>query len=269
MTLTIIKLYIYQLYYYYHEESSFSILYNHQLPILLLRYGKPIYFAIVATALRLQFNSKMKSTFDLSTFTLSLLESFIKSKEVKELNYHYAAYFACVEELFDLTPVYNSINELNALSAVLHHLKDNITHLLEEEIIGFIRISLKLLNRHLRTEHGERRNDELREFANWLFNHYLFGIQAALPFFKSKGVRKIAYQLIKGLCAYHHINKHIAISVKKLMNHCKGLEKEEGEFRTTEFIGMKNLGATCYINSLLQQLYHTVFPKLLLDEDTS
>jgi uncharacterized UBP type Zn finger protein len=46
------------------------------------------------------------------------------------------------------------------------------------------------------------------------------------------------------------------------------LEKEEGEFRTTEFIGMKNMGATCYINSLIQQFYHTIFPKLLLKVDS-
>jgi uncharacterized UBP type Zn finger protein len=32
---------------------------------------------------------------------------------------------------------------------------------------------------------------------------------------------------------------------------------------------MKNLGATCYINSLIQQLYHTAFPKMLLEEDTN
>ena len=31
---------------------------------------------------------------------------------------------------------------------------------------------------------------------------------------------------------------------------------------------MRNLGATCYINSLLQQLYHTIFPKLIIEEDT-
>ena len=130
-----------------------------------------------------------------------------------------------------------------------------------------MKISLRLLNRHKLPEHGERRNDELCEFANWLFNQYLFGIHSGLPFFKNKGVRKVSYQLIHGLCEYHHINKHIVSSIRRLMNNCRGLEKEEGEFRTTEFIGMKNLGATCYINSLIQQLYHTIFPKLLLDED--
>jgi ubiquitin C-terminal hydrolase len=32
---------------------------------------------------------------------------------------------------------------------------------------------------------------------------------------------------------------------------------------------MKNLGATCYINSLIQQLYHTIFPKMLIEDDSN
>lgn len=131
-----------------------------------------------------------------------------------------------------------------------------------------MRVGLKLLHRHSYIANKEL-TDDLLLFADWLFNHYLFGIHNSLPFFKNKAVRKISYQLIYSLCAYRPINKHIVASIRKLMNNCKGLEKEDGEFRVTEFVGMKNLGATCYINSLIQQLYHTSFPKLLLQEDNT
>lgn len=77
MTVSIIKLYIYQLYYYYHQENVYSILFHTQIHQLLLRYGKPIYFAIISTALRLQFHEPINSNFNLSKFTLKLLESYL------------------------------------------------------------------------------------------------------------------------------------------------------------------------------------------------
>jgi hypothetical protein len=51
--------------------------------MLLLRYGKPLYFAIIATAMRLQQNQNVVSKFNLSKFTLNLLKSFINITEVK------------------------------------------------------------------------------------------------------------------------------------------------------------------------------------------
>ena len=36
------------------------------------------------------------------------------------------------------------------------------------------------------------------------------------------------------------------------------------EFKKNQFVGIQNLGCTCYINSLTQQLYHTQLPYKLL-----
>lgn len=80
MTVSIVKLYIYQLYFYYHEEDAYSILFHPQLHQLLLRYGKPIYFAIISTALKLQFHQPIKSNANLFKFTLKLLESYLAIK---------------------------------------------------------------------------------------------------------------------------------------------------------------------------------------------
>ena len=71
------------------------------------------------------------------------------------------------------------------------------------------------------------------------------------------------------MCGYGAVLKMIAQSVRQLMKVFKDSNEVEGDIRSSnkEFIGIRNLGATCYVNSLLQQLYHTSFPALLLEED--
>ena len=100
--------------------------------------------------------------------------------------------------------------------------------------------------------------------AKWLFNDYLFASNNHYPFFTSKNLRKNAYHLLITMCHYHDILKMVTGSVRHLMKEFKGSNEVEGEIRSSQFIGIRNLGATCYINSLIQQLYHTSFPSLLL-----
>jgi len=49
--------------------------------------------------------------------------------------------------------------------------------------------------------------------------------------------------------------------------HIEGSNRDEDyvDFKRQDYLGLTNLGATCYFNSLVQQLYHTKFSKLLLE----
>lgn len=71
------------------------------------------------------------------------------------------------------------------------------------------------------------------------------------------------------MCGYTDVLKTIAQSIRSLMKGFKDSNEVEGEIRSSnlEFNGIKNLGATCYINSLIQQLYHTAFPAILLEDE--
>ena len=69
------------------------------------------------------------------------------------------------------------------------------------------------------------------------------------------------------MCKYSDVAKLITTSVRQLMSDFRDSDEKEGEIRSGEFVGIKNLGATCYINSLMQQLYHTTFPTYLLEQD--
>jgi ubiquitin C-terminal hydrolase len=83
---------------------------------------------------------------------------------------------------------------------------------------------------------------------------------------RNKSVRRLCYELIlltlrivgdiPDLC-----EKVLRIEVKE-----KSKEDEYVDFRNQVYIGLVNLGSTCYINALLQQLYHTKFSKLLLEK---
>jgi ubiquitin C-terminal hydrolase len=127
-----------------------------------------------------------------------------------------------------------------------------------------------LLDRHFKSDHGgERKNLDIYNFAAWMFNEYLFGIKNQHPFFTSKHLRKAAYQFLIKMCGYTDVLKTIAQSIRSLMKGFKDSNEVEGEIRSRnlEFNGIKNLGATCYINSLIQQLYHTAFPAILLEDE--
>ena len=142
----------------------------------------------------------------------------------------------------------------------MEKIQRQIDSLSEAEVVGLCKVGTRLMLRHLKTEHGERRNDQLCRGAEWMFKKYLFGLEEPLPSFKNKQVRSAAYRLLLSLSGYSGIASKMVEEVKGLMAGFKASPREEGEFRSTEFIGIRNLGATCYINSLLQQVYHTALP---------
>lgn len=91
--------------------------------------------------------------------------------------------------------------------------------------------------------------------------------------FKSRGVPILTEQTIKSLY-YQILLRFSNISNQLLLRVCDkvlkfGVEKRNRDndaidFRKNEFVGIQNLGCTCYINSLIQQLYHTRLPYKLL-----
>ena len=58
------------------------------------------------------------------------------------------------------------------------------------------------------------------------------------------------------------VYKIIQIEVKE-----RNKDEDYLDFRSQDYIGLTNLGATCYLNSLIQQLYHTKFSQLLLQKE--
>ena len=83
VAVNVIKLYSYQLYYYYYEEQAYFLLNQDKLYLLLLKYGKPIYFAIIALIMRVNSCNNYFKDFNLSQFTLNLLNSALLLKENK------------------------------------------------------------------------------------------------------------------------------------------------------------------------------------------
>ena len=58
------------------------------------------------------------------------------------------------------------------------------------------------------------------------------------------------------------INKISNIKIKE-----RDVDENYIDFRKDEYVGLRNLAATCYINSVLQQIYHTKFAQLFLEKD--
>jgi len=99
----------------------------------------------------------------------------------------------------------------------------------EEEVIGYFKVSLTLLDRHFKTDSGgERKNEDISSLAHWLFNEYLFASDKQYPFFTTKQLRKTAYLLLITMCHYPDILRTVVASVRQLMKEFKGSNEVEG-----------------------------------------
>lgn len=86
--------------------------------------------------------------------------------------------------------------------------------------MGYLKLAQRLLKRH----NGllDRYDRSLEDSSYWLFKDYLFGLANPLPHFKSKHVRKAAYQLVVGLTENDSIHRLISREVKKVVEHFGG-----------------------------------------------
>lgn len=101
----IAKLYILQLIYPSDKDKYYSVLAHSKLELLMLKYGKPIEFIVIATALHL--NSENNQNF-LPKFTFKLFLTFRKEQHDKQAKYCYSSFFSCLNELLTISSVFDS-----------------------------------------------------------------------------------------------------------------------------------------------------------------
>ena len=86
-----------------------------------------------------------------------------------------------------------------------------------------------MIDRHFKSERGgERKNEDIYHFAEWLFNEYLFDKKNISPIVAAKNIRKGAYQLLVKMCGYHDILNLTSRSVKSIMSNFKDTNEVEG-----------------------------------------
>lgn len=105
-----------------------------------------------------------------------------------------------------------------------------------------------------------------KQFGQWMFSTILFNLEVQHPYIRNLSIRKHCYDIIAILCENEpDFAEAICAKIKLIDIKPKDRNQDYVDFRTTEFIGINNMGATCYINSLLQQIYHTQFSQLFLE----
>lgn len=181
--------------------------------------------------------------------------------------------------IFSANSILNScINEINNRPTLEERHSDY-----EDKVLGgYLSLAIAILQicPQLKRYIGDPVNG--LNFTKKLFD-YLFELpkienkEANLPKCKSKMTRKKAFSLLLCLCqsyeelglSKHHANENYFILFKELylyhqemseIEHCTKINMENfdsdvGLRSTSGFSGLKNFGATCYMNSVIQQLF--------------
>ena len=93
---------------------------------------------------------------------------------------------------------------------------------------------------------------------------FIFNL-GSVPMLTERLIKCQYYRILSIFCSFSTdllieiIDKLIKFEVVQ-RNH----DNDTIDFRRDGFVGIQNLGCTCYINSLIQQLYHTKLPYKLL-----
>jgi hypothetical protein len=153
MAVLIAKIYILQLIYPSDKKKCYSLLSSPSahLQELLLKYGRPVEFMVIATAFHLNTYS---NRYFLSKFTLRLLATFRQEEQHKRNKAYYSSFFGCLKELLRISPVNDAEDELKMLVEILELVRNGIGRLDEEEIIGYFKVGVTLLDRHFKAGKG-------------------------------------------------------------------------------------------------------------------
>ena len=143
----------------------------------------------------------------------------------------------------------------------------------EQIFLQLLTLLLSVLTKQSQTlEDGNRMASPVESplmcLSRWLLSSYLFSLQKSIKHIKNKNIRKICYYILQEIAKIEQgALQEIVELLLNVQEGQRGNGEEYEDFRAMQYIGLKNLGSTCYINSLLQQLYHTKFPKLLVEKD--
>eukprot|EP01080_Neovahlkampfia_damariscottae_P001684 gene1684-453_t len=197
-----------------------------------------------------------------------LFEYFFKLFEtIEDYSSSCESYFNFLEKLIEKNKLLeDEESEVEKLIAKILSKNFEVTSKKEDLIlIGYLNILTSIFKSNL--ELKKNRNEFLIQIYNSLFQipneNSLKNLKVLPPKCKSKKSRKATFQLIVEL-----INKEkeedeykiLLTLLKELINESKKTywfftSSGEGILTKKNFIGLKNAGSTCYMNSLLQQFY--------------
>ena len=193
------------------------------------------------------------------------------------------------EELYGSLMLLDSILELMAREMTDQGWKDEQLDVLAEFIIrkGLFekgKIKKEIVRQSEVIPQGdfpfEMANDQMMQSIGQKPSLFFEEEEIDLPLFKSDKSRKTAFELVKSICQINPKSAHLFTEIvtnfmsepvwrtKKKSDWSLSVVMQKAKSRTG-YVGMKNLGNTCYMNSLMQQMFMIpLFRQQIMEIDT-